>query len=45
MLKATPTIAGIDIGGANIKYCQSDDYTLNSVFPLWKKKTRFTRHT
>ena len=38
MLKATPTIAGIDIGGANIKYCQSDCYTLNTVFPLWKKK-------
>lgn len=38
MLKATPTIAGIDIGGANIKYCQSGGYTLNTVFPLWKKK-------
>ena len=39
MLKKTSTIAGIDIGGANIKYCQSDGYTLNTTFPLWKKKT------
>jgi probable H4MPT-linked C1 transfer pathway protein len=38
MLKKTSTIAGIDIGGANIKYCQSDGYTLNTKFPLWKKK-------
>ena len=39
MLKKTSTIAGIDIGGANIKYCQSDGYTLNTIYPLWKKKT------
>lgn len=39
MVKKTSTIAGIDIGGANIKYCQSDGYTLNTIFPLWKKKT------
>ena len=39
MLKKTSTIAGIDIGGANIKYCQSDGYTLNTIFPLWKKKS------
>lgn len=39
MLKKTLTIAGIDIGGANIKYCQSDGYTLNTIFPLWKKKS------
>lgn len=38
MSKSTTTIAGIDIGGANIKYCQSDGYTLNTIFPLWKKK-------
>ena len=38
MLKKISTIAGIDIGGANIKYCQSDGYTLNTIFPLWKKK-------
>ena len=38
MLKKPTTIAGIDIGGANIKYCQSDGYTLNTIFPLWKKK-------
>lgn len=39
MVKKTSTIAGIDIGGANVKYCQSDGYTLNTIFPLWKKKT------
>jgi probable H4MPT-linked C1 transfer pathway protein len=39
MLKKITTIAGIDIGGANIKYCQSDGYTLNTIFPLWKRKT------
>lgn len=38
MVIKTSTIAGIDIGGANIKYCQSDGYTLNTIFPLWKKK-------
>lgn len=38
MSKHTTTIAGIDIGGANTKYCQSDGYTLNTIFPLWKKK-------
>lgn len=38
MLKTTPTIAGIDIGGANIKFCQSDGYTQSTVFPLWKKR-------
>ena len=39
MLKKTLTVAGIDIGGANIKYCQSDGYALNTIFPLWKKKS------
>jgi probable H4MPT-linked C1 transfer pathway protein len=38
MVIKTSIIAGIDIGGANIKYCQSDGYTLNTIFPLWKKK-------
>lgn len=39
MVKAKPLIAGIDIGGANIKYCQTNGHTVNTTFPLWKKKS------
>jgi len=39
MSKATLLTAGIDIGGANIKYCQSNGLTINTIFPLWKKKS------
>ncbi len=38
MYTNTPFTAGIDIGGANIKYCHSDGNTLSLGFPLWKKK-------
>lgn len=30
--------AGIDIGGANIKFCTSDGTCINTIFPLWKNK-------
>ncbi len=35
-------IAGIDIGGANIKFCTSDGSCTNTIFPLWKNKDALT---
>lgn len=32
-------ICGIDVGGANIKFCRSDGYTITKSFPLWKSKS------
>jgi len=39
-MKRQPTVVGIDIGGANLKYWSSDGHALATPFPLWKSPDR-----